>query len=151
MGARQRARSIALQMLFQSETSAAAPYWKERFLELHPAAPDAAEFALRLVDGVLGQRERLDAAIQRHTEHWTLDRMARVDRNVLRLAAFELFACPDIPIKVTLNESIELARRFGDEQSGAFVNGILDHMIHHEPELRERREQNPLDRAPAAD
>jgi N utilization substance protein B len=77
------------------------------------------------VDGVLQNGKEIDRLIEEHSENWTLKRMAVVDRNILRLAAFELRYCPDIPFKVTLNEGRGLAK-FGSDDSGAFINGILD-------------------------
>ena len=128
-------------MLFQFEVNGDVPGWRERFLALHPAAPEVSEYGIRIVVGVLGSRERLDAMIQAHTANWTLDRMARVDRNILRIAAFEALNQPEIPLPVALNEAIEVAKRFGDEKSSAFVNGVLDHMMRTEPALEPRRHE----------
>lgn len=84
------------------------------------------EFTRSLVLGVDAHQAEVDRLIQRYSQHWRLERMARVDRNVLRLAIFELLHLPEVPRRVTLNEAIELAKKFGTEESGAFVNGILD-------------------------
>jgi N utilization substance protein B len=84
------------------------------------------EFANRLVRGCAEQRDNIDGTIRAVSEHWRLERMACVDRNIIRLAVFELMTLPDVPRKVTLNEAIELAKRFGDEASASFVNGVLD-------------------------
>jgi len=89
-------------------------------------APDAKPFAEQLAQGVLDHLPELDALLQRVADHWSIDRMAVVDRNVLRCALFELLYLDEIPAKVTINEAIEIAKRFGSEESGAFVNGILD-------------------------
>jgi N utilization substance protein B len=89
-------------------------------------SPDLKEFSRRIVDGVCEHRAKIDAVIQSFSEHWRLDRITIVDRNILRLAIFELLMCPDIPTKVVLNEAVELGKRFGSDQSGSFVNGILD-------------------------
>lgn len=96
-------------------------YWSN----LGHRAPGS-EFADELVFGYAKQREQVDETIRRTSRHWRLERMARVDRNVIRLATFELIFREDLPARVTLNEAIELAKRFGDEQSPAFVNGVLD-------------------------
>jgi transcription antitermination protein NusB len=88
--------------------------------------PIPRRFALELVHGVVEHREEIDGLIEQHSHNWRLDRMARVDRNVLRLAVFELKWRPDIPKKVTLNEAVELGKAFGTEASSAFVNGLLD-------------------------
>jgi len=81
-----------------------------------------------LVSGVEDNRARIDELIAAATEHWKMPRLSRVDLNVLRLATFELLARPEIPAAVTLNEAIEIARRYGSEDSPAFVNGVLDHI-----------------------
>jgi len=127
MSMRRRAREIALQVLYQLDIDPGAP---EKVLALHwenfqPSEP-AREFCQRLVEGVLAHQPEIDRLIEENSENWTMKRMAVVDRNILRLAAFELRYCPDIPFKVTLNEAIELAKRFGADDSGAFINGILD-------------------------
>jgi len=80
------------------------------------------------VSGVEDNRARIDELIAAATEHWKMPRLSRVDLNVLRLATFELLARPEIPAAVTLNEAIEIARRYGSEDSPAFVNGVLDHI-----------------------
>ena len=83
-------------------------------------------FFLRLVEGVKEFQHEIDELIERFSENWKISRMSRVDRNVLRLAVYELLHCHDIPPKVSINEAIDLAKRFGTEDSGAFINGILD-------------------------
>ncbi len=83
-------------------------------------------FANTLVRGFFEDRERIDTLIREVSQHWRLERMAKVDRNILRLATYELMALPDVPRRVTLNEAVELAKRFGSEGSAGFVNGVLD-------------------------
>jgi len=83
-------------------------------------------FADELVTGCAQARDEIDAKIRSVSRHWRLERMSRVDRNIIRLAAYELMHLPDIPRRVTLNEAVELAKRFGNEESPAFVNGVLD-------------------------
>ena len=83
-------------------------------------------FADQLVEGCAQARDEIDAKIRSVSRHWRLERMSRVDRNIIRLAAYELMHLPDIPRRVTLNEAVELAKRFGNEESPAFVNGVLD-------------------------
>ena len=83
-------------------------------------------FAETLVRGCVSDREAIDEAIAGASQHWRLDRMARVDLNILRLATYELRSMQDVPRNVTLDEAIELAKRFGDENSPSFVNGVLD-------------------------
>lgn len=83
-------------------------------------------FFLDLVRGVVQAREQVDAVIERFSSHWKIHRMSAVDRNILRIAVYEMFARDDIPSKVSLNEAIEMGKKFGTEESGAFINGILD-------------------------
>ena len=127
MGSRRKAREAAVQMLFQIDLSGEDP---ARAVELYKQylgeSDDADEFAIELVRGCCAERDSIDAKIREVSRHWRLERMARVDRNILRLAAYELLHMPAVPRKVTLNEAVELAKRFGDEDSPAFVNGVLD-------------------------
>ena len=90
----------------------------------------AGPFFLRLVSGVNAGRPAIDALIERFSSNWKISRMSGVDRNILRIAVFELICCPDIPAKVTINEAIDIGKRFGTEESGAFINGILDSISH---------------------
>lgn len=83
-------------------------------------------FFIKLVSGVSAGRPQIDALIERFSSNWKVSRMSGVDRNILRIAVFELMGCPDIPTRVTLNEAIDIGKRFGTEESGAFINGILD-------------------------
>lgn len=89
-------------------------------------AEDDQTFANALVTGVSGVRDAIDERIRAVSKHWRLERMSRVDRNIIRLGAFELLHMAEIPRRVTLNEAVELAKRFGNEESPAFVNGVLD-------------------------
>jgi len=93
-----------------------------------PPGGEVEVFARELVDGVAAHRERIDALIAASAEHWRLPRLSRVDLSLLRLATFELLGRADIPASVTIDEAIEIARRFGSEDSPAFVNGVLDHI-----------------------
>ncbi len=121
-------REYALQFLYQADfVGRRSREDLERFWgHFHPAGPGVPTYLKELVDGVAAHREELDALIARYSEHWRLERMTMVDRNLLRLAVFELLYQPKIPPKVVINEAIELAKRYGSEESGAFVNGILD-------------------------
>ncbi len=107
-----------------SGTQAVKSYWG------HLAEPDEAfdqvEFANAIVEGYVAHKDEVDDLIRASSHHWRLERMPIVDRNVIRAAIVELREMPDIPKRVTLNEAVELAKRFGSEGSGAFVNGILD-------------------------
>ncbi len=97
------------------------------FYRLHFPPPAKVEpFFLKLVNGVIGNRPDIDAIIERFSSNWKLSRMSYVDRNVIRIAVFELLYCEDIPSKVSINEAIDVGKKFGTEESGAFINGILD-------------------------
>jgi transcription antitermination protein NusB len=124
MGARRAARELALQALYQLDMTEAGDW--SLFWGHFRGRDDAVPFARELVEGVVGNRERIDALIATATEHWSLPRLSRVDLNLLRLATFELLARPEIPASVTIDEAIEIGRRFGGEDSAAFVNGVLD-------------------------
>jgi len=129
MGLRREARELALQMLYALDANSSAGVqgtfqtFREEQAEV---TARVREFAEGLVQGVVGQRDLIDEAIKARSKNWALARMPRVDLNVMRLAAYELMFRPDIPKKVSINEAIEIARRFGDKESPAFVNGILD-------------------------
>lgn len=102
-------------------------YWNSFVLdEGEEKHEEIREFAATLVHGVGEHRERLDLEIRSSSKNWKLNRMATVDRNILRLAVFELLFLDDIPKRVSINEAIELGKKFGSEDSGAFINGVLD-------------------------
>jgi transcription antitermination protein NusB len=132
MGTRRKAREAALQVLYQIDTASVPASEVEQsissFFELYADPEDdaARDFAEKLVRGCAAHLEAIDAKIREVSRHWRIERMARVDRNVMRLAVHELMALPDVPRRVTLNEAVELAKRFGDENSASFVNGVLD-------------------------
>lgn len=132
MGARRTGRERALQALYQLEMTpgtsvyeALSSAWAASTEEGKPD-PEAVRFAQELVDGVQKHRDEVDQLIEKHSHNWRLDRMSRIDRNVLRLGVFELKYRPDIPKKVSINEAVELGKNFGTEESSAFVNGLLD-------------------------
>lgn len=97
--------------------------------EINKREAAAHEMAETIVRGVDGALEKLDDILRRVSKNWRIERMAPVDRNVMRLALWEMTSCPDIPLAVTLNEAIELGKRFGSGEAGAFVNGVLDQAI----------------------
>jgi N utilization substance protein B len=96
--------------------------------ETTPQQPEVRHFAERLVCGVAENLERIDREINSYSTNWALDRMARVDLAILRLAAFELIYCSDVPHNVVINEAIEIGKRFGTEETSSFINGVLDHL-----------------------
>ncbi len=127
---RSRAREAALQVLYQHDLLSEGLSEEERraFLGERLAEPRLRAFAEQLVCGVLERQREIDALLQRVAQNWQLKRMAVVDRNALRLGAWEMLYS-DTPPKVAIDEAIELAKRFGGKQSGAFVNGILDTLL----------------------
>ena len=130
MTQRTRGREIALQVLYQAEQNAGmAPAEIRRFVERRLLGDrKLVEFAEGLIAGVRDHQARLDEMISEVAENWRLDRMAAIDRNILRLGAFEMLFCPDVPTKVAINEALELAKRYSTAQSSRFVNGILDRL-----------------------
>jgi len=125
---RSECREWALQFLYQAEfVGSRSREDLDRFWgHFHPEGPGAPAYLRALVAGVAAHQEELDALIVRFSEHWRLERMTVVDRNLLRLAAYELLYQAKVPPKVVINEAVELAKRYGSEDSGAFINGILD-------------------------
>lgn len=133
-GARRKARELSLQVLFQLDTGAKDQTPEEAFslfCRSFDAPPEARNYAWELVVGVRQHLNALDAELNQASEHWRLDRMSVVDRNILRLALYEMRHLPDVPLKVSLNEAIDLGKKYGTEESGAFINGVLDR-IHHQ-------------------
>jgi N utilization substance protein B len=129
-GTRRSGRAYALQLLYARDNDAAADLagpaatWATE-LELDVDA-DAQQFARELVAAATERAAKLDEVIAASSRNWRIDRMSRVDRNILRLGACELVAFPNVPVKVVINEAVELAKRFGTAESSAFVNGVLD-------------------------
>jgi transcription antitermination protein NusB len=127
MGPRRHGRELAVQALYQMEvTEDASARSLALFLSHFEGGAEAKEFARRLIAGVLEHREEIDRRVEQTAEHWKLDRIAKVDLVILRLATYELLFCPDIPLNVSLDEAIEIAKRFGSADSSTFINGILD-------------------------
>jgi len=128
MGPRRKAREYALQMLFQWDiTRDTIDQIADTFFQEQEKEPEGiVEFARRLVKGTVEHVEEIDRLIQRHAEHWRLDRMATVDRNLLRMAVEEFLYDKEIPKTVVINEALEIARRFSSQESPQFINGILD-------------------------
>jgi transcription antitermination protein NusB len=126
MGRRHLARELALKVLFELESDRGDA---ERALQYHVteshADAEVTEFARTLILGVLEHREEIDARLAEASRNWGLDQMAKVERTLLRIAAFEILYLPSVPLKAAINESIELAKTFGGPDSGKFVNGIL--------------------------
>ncbi len=129
MGYRRKGRELAIQILYEMEMKDTPPkavfdlFWKHEDI-----SEEVRQFTIELVEGVYRNRREIDQVIEEHSLHWKLPRMAVVDRNILRLGVYELLYLHDIPTSVTLNEAIEIAKKFGTEDSGAFINGILDNI-----------------------
>ena len=144
MRGRRKAREIALQVLYglnfeNIDAQKALDLFWSNFV-----APKAAkEFAAFLVQGTCEHKEELDKLIAGCSDNWSLGRMSKVDINILRLAVFEFLYCEDIPPKVTLNEAVDLGKTFGSENSGSFINGILDAL---NLKLNKKNATNILDR-----
>lgn len=131
MRVRTRARELALQFLYMLDVQ--GPEYRERLdeflaeeLDGKPGADEAKAYARRLVDGTTANRPDVDVLLHDAAKNWDLARMAVIDRNVLRLGCYEMLHEPEVPTKVAINEAIELGKRYSTEQSGAFINGILD-------------------------
>jgi N utilization substance protein B len=131
MTRRSRGREVALQVLYQIEQNPGAPPDEvRRFIERRLLEDSKlSEFTEGLIAGVKEHQARIDAMISQVAENWRLDRMAAIDRNILRLGAYEMLFCPDVPAKVAINEALELAKRYSTAQSSRFVNGILDRVL----------------------
>ncbi len=127
MHQRRKAREVALQVLYELDVlEIDAKEGMELFWSHFDAPEEARSFASLLVEGAWKERKQIDDLISGCSENWTISRMSRVDKNILRMAVYELLHCPDIPPKVTLNEAIDLGKTYGSENSGSFINGILD-------------------------
>ena len=135
MRKRSRARECALKVLYKIDitkdnyASALDDFWANQEIEEDISVK---EFAATIVKGVAENIQKIDELIKKYATNWDINRMAVVDRNVLRAAIFELLFLSDIPPKVSINEAVDLAKKFGDKDSGRFVNGILDQIFKQE-------------------
>ena len=124
MGDRRKARETALQILFQEDFNREPkPFSSLKEVEIKE---DDSGLTRQIVEGVFSHHAEIDKMICQNTEHWSPDRIAAVDMSVLRMAVFEILFLKETPVKVVINEAIEIAKKYGSEDSGAFVNGILD-------------------------
>ncbi|RPJ12281.1 MAG: transcription antitermination factor NusB [Deltaproteobacteria bacterium] len=127
MGIRRKARELALQALFCMDmTGDASDEMLQRFCDHYDPPAKARPFFLELIRGVNGSRALIDRLIERFSRNWRISRMSCVDRNIMRIAIYEMLFCSDIPAKVSINEAIDIGKKYGSEESGAFINGILD-------------------------
>jgi transcription antitermination protein NusB len=161
MGTRRQSRERALQILFQwdihrsigvkrgpADKKSQADQWLEEFWAQNPAEPEIREFAERLAQGVIAEQAELDRVIGSSASNWRIDRMPVVDRNILRTAVYELLHMPDVPAKVSVNEAIELAKRFADDETRRFVNGVLDQVLKTDTRLKAKRQEFAENGAP---
>jgi transcription antitermination protein NusB len=132
MGIRRKARESALQFLFQDDFADAAIRRKglagrfELFCDLYQVNRKARPYTLELLQGVWQNCDHIDSLIGQCAKNWRLERIAITDRNLLRIGVYEMVYCDDIPAQVAINEAVEIAKRYGSEDSPAFINGILD-------------------------
>lgn len=137
MGIRRRGRELALQVLYQIDvTHREVGEALDLFWDNFTSDEEARYFCERLVRGMVEHLDEINDLIGKHAEHWEVGRMTQIDRNILRMAVYELVYCQDIPPKVTINEAVEIGKKFGSEDSGAFINGILDRITQHLRALR---------------
>lgn len=138
MKPRTRARSLALQVLYEVDIANHPPgdIYKLR-LEDAPMADDLAEFARQIIFGILPLTQTLDHLIAKYAPEWPLDQIAAIDRNILRMALWEFAVSGETPIKVAINEAVELAKLYGSESAPRFVNGVLGALADHQHEIKQ--------------
>ena len=130
MGARRKARELALQMLFQHDLSGNAPEMiVTTFEDLQKSKPNTREFATKIFRGTVEHLVSIDDMIQAQADNWRLSRMAVVDRNIIRMSVYEFLHEDDTPKLVIIDEAIEIAKKFGTDKSSQFINGILDGIL----------------------
>ncbi|MBI5952967.1 MAG: transcription antitermination factor NusB [Chloroflexi bacterium] len=139
MKPRTRARSIALQVLY--ETDIASNHLPGDVLKLRleetPLSDDLAEFSRQIVAGVLPLTHELDQLISKYAPEWPLDQIAAIDRNILRIAFWEFAVYRETPVKVAINEAVELAKQYGSDSAPRFINGVLGTLAEHEHEIHQ--------------
>ncbi len=142
MKPRTRARSLALQVLYEVDVTDHLPglVFEERLEEIKSEgqtslSPELAEFARQIIFGILPLTEKLDGTIARYAPEWPFDQIAAIDRNILRIAAWEFAVSRETPVKVAINEAVELAKLFGSDSAPRFINGVLGSLADHEHEI----------------
>jgi transcription antitermination protein NusB len=130
MGARRKARELALQMLYQYDLSSNPPQQiVETFEELQKSKPNTREFATKIFQGTIDNLARIDEMIAAQADNWRITRMAVVDRNIIRMSIYELLEESETPKLVIIDEAIEIGKKFGTQKSSQFINGILDGIL----------------------
>ena len=138
MKPRTRARSLALQVLYEVDIAKHPPADIYRLrLEEMPLADDLSEFARQIIFGVLPLTDTLDEYIAKYAPEWPLDQIAAIDRNILRMALWEFAVQHETPIKVAINEAVELAKQYGSDSAPRFINGVLGALADHQHEIRQ--------------
>ena len=131
MGARRKAREYAFQILFQLDFDSDNVKDKlEQFWQTHNCLPQVKQFAELLVKGTIKQLDQIDHRISHQSHNWCLARIAKADKNILRFAIYEILYCDDIPAKVSINEALDIAKKYSTSESVGFINGILDKIAH---------------------
>ena len=138
MKPRTRARALALQALYEIDVANHPPaaVFKER-LEETPLTPELSEFARQIVFGILPLTSNLDQTIAKYAPDWPFDQIAAIDRNILRMACWEIAVYHDTPVKVAINEAVEIAKHYGSDSASRFINGVLGSLAEHQHEIRQ--------------
>lgn len=148
---RRKIRTLALQSLYEIDcTTHPAEAVTARHVAQKSLPPDAESFLRTLVMGVLAQHESLDALIHQHAPEWPVDQISIVDRNILRIAIFEMTAVPDTPLRVAINEAVELAKTYGSASAPRFVNGVLGAVATNHADLLAAQHSTKTDSSPAS-
>jgi N utilization substance protein B len=133
MGTRRKSRELALQALFQGEMAGQNDLFDfDEFCVHFQVNKKTIPYAKKLLNGIIEKEEEINHLISKHAENWRLERMSAIDRNILRLAVYEMYSLDDVPVSVAINEAVEIAKRFSTDDSGPFINGILDAMAKEE-------------------
>ena len=145
MKPRTRARSLALQVLYEVDVTdhQPGPVFEERLAEIESEGqpglrPELAEFARQIIFGILPLAEKLDGMIAHYAPEWPFDQIAAIDRNILRIAAWEFAVSGETPVKVAINEAVELAKMFGSDNAPRFINGVLGSLADHQHEITQQ-------------
>lgn len=142
MRPRTRARSLALQVLYEVDIASHPPADSYRSrLEDTPLSDDLSEFARQIIFGVLPLTATLDQIIAKYAPEWPLDQIAAIDRNILRMALWELAVYHNTPVKVAINEAVELAKQYGSDSAPRFINGVLGSLADHQHEIQQAIQQ----------
>jgi len=138
MKTRRRARRVTLETLYEHDLAnhPAFEVFARRIID-HPLETAGIEFARSLIDGILRHQKQMDELIARYAPEWPLDQMAVIDRNILRMAIYEFLVDQETPVKVAINEAVELAKIYGSDSAPRFVNGVLGTLADHAAELKE--------------